>query len=151
MMSLCLCLNPPHLPKIVLNKNDEYNCCSCLICIMPHKTNTFHFFLGKLHQSKSTLSPFIHFFFLSVRPAPALNLNRMMSPSSTTYSLPFCLYLPLACYKNKYMFLNSSSSQKNSNISVKDCPLIKINIKWSGPIIMKTLLYSKFEIIPKML
>ena len=36
-------------------------------------------------------------FFLVCSPAPALNLNKIMSPSSTTYSLPFCLYFPFAC------------------------------------------------------
>ena len=38
---------------------------------------------------------FVHFFF-AVKPAPALNLKKMISPSWTTYSLPCCRYLPAA-------------------------------------------------------
>lgn len=38
----------------------------------------------------------VHFFLPPVRPAPALNLKRMTSPSSTTYVLPCWRYLPAA-------------------------------------------------------
>jgi len=70
---------------------------SCLICCGGLDTSDIHLVpvVAGIAIRKAFLNCRMgYFFFAPPSPAPALNLKNIMSPSSTTYSFPFILYLP---------------------------------------------------------
>ena len=66
------------------------------------------------------------YFFLGC--AVTLNLKKMMSPSKTTYSLPFCLYLPLA-----FTLASEPASLRSANAIVSAMMKPRSKSLWMTP------------------